>query len=67
MIGNIRVPDEERSHIPLRLKHYFDNDLENYPLSEGDLINIRTEQDYTQEDPKPSFFFLTFLIELDPF
>ena len=47
---------------PWRKKCYFDNDLENYPLSEGDLI---TEKDYTQEDPKPSFLF-TFLIELDP-
>ena len=50
---------------PWSRKFYFDNDLENYPLSEGDLINIRTEKDYTLEDPKPSFLF-TFLIELDP-
>ena len=28
------------------LKYLFDNDLENYPVSEGDLINIRTEKDY---------------------
>ena len=57
---------------PLRRKFYFDNDLENYPLSEGDLINIRTEKDYSQEvnpltrkEYIPSFFF-TFFIELDP-
>ena len=24
----------------------FDNDFENYPVSSGDLINIRTEKDY---------------------
>ena len=60
VIGNIRVPGGgERGRIPWRLKHYFDNDLENYPLLEGDLINIRTEQDFTHEDPKPSFFYLS--------
>ena len=30
------------------IKFYFDNDLENYPISEGDLINIRTEKDYSK-------------------
>ena len=47
---------------------FFDNDLENYPLSEGDLLNIRTERslfNIDEDDPQPSFFF-TFLIELDP-
>ena len=43
----------------------FDNDLENYPISEGDLINIRTEKDYAPNGIKPSYNF-TFLIELDP-
>ena len=57
--GPIKYPDRWSKQI------YFDNDLENYPLSEGDLINIRTERDYSQEEPKPSYFF-TFLIELDP-
>ena len=28
------------------IKYLFDNDFENYPVSEGDLINIRTEKDY---------------------
>ena len=28
------------------LKYLFDNFFENYPVSEGDLINIRTEKDY---------------------
>ena len=59
-----------RLESPFITKFYFDNDLENYPLSEGDLLNIRTEKDVgvgelTEEDPIPSFFF-TFLIELDP-
>ena len=49
---------------PWRKKIYFDNDLENYPLSEGDLINIRTEKDYNFDDIKTSLNF-TFLIELD--
>ena len=61
-------------------KCYFDNDLENYPISEGDVINIRTEKDYAkykyfdpiennrvirEEDARISAFF-AFLIELDP-
>ena len=72
-LGRDMINNEERRVLPgglnvgnpWRKKIYFDNDLENYPLSEGDLINIRTEKDYIQEDPKPSFLF-TFLIELDP-
>ena len=40
----------------------FDNDLKNFPLSEGDVINIRTEMD---RNVKWSYLF-TFLIELDP-
>ena len=32
----------------LASKHYFDNDLENYPISQGDLMNIRTEKDYSK-------------------
>ena len=60
------------------LKYLFDNDLENYPVSKGDLINIRTEKDYNtfkyinplelegfEGDVGVSVFF-TFLIELDP-
>ena len=72
-LGRDIINNEERRVLPgglivgnpWRKKFYFDNDLENYPLSEGDLINIRTEKDYTEEDPKPSFLF-TFLIQLDP-
>ena len=42
----------------------FDNDLTNYPLSEGEVINIRTEID---RNVKSVFSFMfTFLIELDP-
>ena len=44
------------------------NDLKNYPLSEGDYINIRSESDLGSDDYvryKFSFLF-TFLIELDP-
>ena len=42
----------------------FENDLKNYPLSEGEVINIRTEID---RNVKSVFSFMfTFLIELDP-
>ena len=42
----------------------FDYDLKNYPLSEGEVINIRTEID---RNVKSDFSFMfTFLIELDP-
>ena len=42
----------------------FDNDLTNYPLLEGEVINIRTE---IQRNVKSDWSFLfTFLIELDP-
>ena len=33
------------SSVSARQKVFFDNDLENYPLSEGDLINIKTMVD----------------------
>ena len=42
----------------------FDNDLKNHPLSEGEVINIRSE---TDRNIKTIFSFMfTFLIELDP-
>ena len=42
----------------------FDNDLTNYPLSKGEVINIRTE---IERNVKSDWSFLfTFLIELDP-
>ena len=42
----------------------FDNDLTNYPLSRGEVINIRTE---IERNVKSDWSFLfTFLIELDP-
>ena len=42
----------------------FDNDLTNYPLSKGEVINIRTE---IERKVKSDWSFLfTFLIELDP-
>ena len=42
----------------------FDNDLTNYPLSRGEVINIRTE---IQRNVKSDWSYLfTFLIELDP-
>ena len=42
----------------------FDYDLKNHPLSEGEVINIRTE---TDRNIKSDFSFMfTFLIELDP-
>ena len=42
----------------------FDNDLKNFPLSEGDVINIRTEIDRNVKSEWSYLF--TFLIELDP-
>ena len=60
-------------------KYFFDNDFENYPVSEGDFINIRTEKYYSRKvivnpvDPSRGneadvgvSAFFTFLIELDP-
>ena len=42
----------------------FDHDITNYPLSEGDVINIRTE---IERNLKSEWSYLfTFLIELDP-
>ena len=42
----------------------FDNDLTNYPLSRGEVINIRTE---IERNVKSDWSYLfTFLIELDP-
>ena len=42
----------------------FDHDITNYPLSEGDVINIRTE---IERNVKSEWSYLfTFLIELDP-
>ena len=42
----------------------FDHDLRNYPLSRGDVINIRTE---IERNLKSDWSYLfTFLIELDP-
>ena len=43
----------------------FDHNLKNYPLSEGDIINIRTEKDFQKTKSEFSYLF-TFLIELDP-
>ena len=48
----------------------FDRDPENIPISEGDVLNIRTEKDYEGNifsgvNVSISFLF-TFLLELDP-
>ena len=51
--------------LSLRREYILDNDLGNYPLSEGDIINIRSLIDYEPHGFPASFFF-TFLIELDP-
>ena len=40
--------EESRYDQEFTSKCYFDNDLENYPISEGDLINISTEKDYSK-------------------
>ena len=47
----------------IKAEFLFDNDLENYPLSEGDLINIKTLVDNPWRE---NSYFFTFLIELDP-
>ena len=43
----------------------FIHDLKSYPLSEGDIINIRTERDFQKTKTEFSYLF-TFLVELDP-
>ena len=43
----------------------FVHDLKNHPLSEGDIINIRTERDFQKTKTEFPYLF-TFLIELDP-
>ena len=55
-------------------EHYekcgFDHDPKNIPISEGDVINIRTEKDYIETDhieiDIPISYLFTFLLELDP-
>ena len=42
----------------------FSHDLKNYPLSEGDIFNIKTEKDFKPQNEMTYLF--TFLIELDP-
>ena len=44
-------------------EYFFDNVVENYPVSEGDIITIKTLK---KQDGGFYFFFFTFLIELDP-
>ena len=48
----------------------FDRDPENISISEGDVINIRTEKDYSEADHRgidiPISYLFTFLLELDP-
>ena len=45
-------------------------DSVNIPISEGDIINIRTEKDYIEVDYRGNIicnsYFFTFLLELDP-
>ena len=74
--GGIGVSEIVRAYT---VKYFFDSDFENYSVSEGDLINIKTGKDYSREvivnpvqpnvgseaDVGVSAFF-TFLIELDP-
>ena len=51
------------SYLPRSAEYFFDNDLENYPVSEGDIITIKT---LNEDDGSTNFYFFTFLIELDP-
>ena len=60
----IREPLDYNPDIDFIRNCVFDNDLKNHPLSEGEVINIRTEID---RNVKSVFSFMfTFLIELDP-
>ena len=51
-------------HSKFKCNFNFVHDLKNYPLSEGDIINIRTEKDFQKTKTEFSYLF-TFLIELD--
>ena len=48
----------------------FDRDPENISISKGDVINIRNEKDYNEDDYRgidiPIFYLFAFLLELDP-
>ena len=60
----IRKPIDFKPDIDFIRSCSFNNDLKNHPLSEGEVINIRTEID---RNVKSVFSFMfTFLIELDP-
>ena len=48
---------------PQEDEYFFDNDFVNYPVSEGDIISIKTSR---KNDGSSNFYFFTFLIELDP-
>ena len=60
----VRKPIDINPDIDFIRSCSFDNDLKNHPLSEGEVINIRSEID---RNVKSVFSFMfTFLIELDP-
>ena len=60
----LRKPIDFKPDIDFIRSCSFNNDLKNHPLSEGEVINIRTEID---RNVKSVFSFMfTFLIELDP-
>ena len=60
----VRKPFDINPDIDFIRSCSFDNDLKNHPLSEGEVINIRSEID---RNVKSVFSFMfTFLIELDP-
>ena len=51
------------NYLPETIEYFFDYDLKNYPVSEGDIITIKTLR---ENDGTANLFFFTFLIELDP-
>ena len=60
----VRKPIDLKPDIDFIRSCSFNNDLKNHPLSEGEVINIRTEID---RNVKSVFSFMfTFLIEIDP-
>ena len=60
----VRKPIDFKPDIDFIRSCSFNNDLKNHPLSEGEVINIRTEID---RNVKSVFSFMfTFLIEIDP-
>ena len=53
------------AYLPQTAEYFFDNDIENYPVAEGDLMTVKTLVN-SITNSFVNVFFITFLIELDP-